>query len=93
MYTTTSAGSGLQKNPKWTLVEKCPYLGFFWFVYSHIQTEYGEIRSIFPYSVRFSHSGNETRICTQTCPGIWILEFFPQFRAKAGFLCVKKLPS
>ena len=32
--------------------EKCPYSEFFSSVFSLIQTEYGEIQSIFPYSVR-----------------------------------------
>ena len=32
--------------------KKCPYSELFWSVFSRIQTEYGEIRSIFPYSVR-----------------------------------------
>ena len=30
----------------------CPYSELFWFVFSHIRTEYEEIRSIFSYSVR-----------------------------------------
>ena len=33
--------SGLRKKPE-----------LFWFAFSHIRTEYGEIRSIYPYSVR-----------------------------------------
>ena len=37
---------------KLTLREKCPYLKFFWFVFSCIRTECGEIRSISPYSVQ-----------------------------------------
>ena len=90
-----------KKNSKWTLCEKCPYSEFFWSVFSRIRTEYGEKRSI---SVQmrentnqknseyghFSRSGNETRIRVQSCPGIWILDFLPQFRAEAGFLYVKK---
>ena len=32
--------------------EKCPYLEFFWSLFSRIQTECGEIRIISPYSVR-----------------------------------------
>ena len=32
--------------------EKCPHSEFFWSVYSRIWTEYGEMWSIFPYSVR-----------------------------------------
>ena len=35
-----------------TLREKCPYSELFWHVFSHIRTEYGEIRSVSPYSVR-----------------------------------------
>ena len=36
-----------------TLRENCPYLELFWSAFSHIRTEYGEIRSIIsPYSVR-----------------------------------------
>ena len=32
--------------------EKCLHAKFFWFVFSRIRTEYGEIRSVSPYSVR-----------------------------------------
>ena len=32
--------------------KKCPYSELFWSAFSRIQTEYGEIRSISPYSVR-----------------------------------------
>ena len=35
-----------------TLREKRPYLELLWSVYSHIRTEYGEIRSISPYLVQ-----------------------------------------
>ena len=37
---------------KLTLRKKCPYLELFWSVFSRIQTEYGEIRSTSPCSVR-----------------------------------------
>ena len=37
---------------KLKLREKCPYLEFFWPVFSCIRTEYGEIRSLSPYSVQ-----------------------------------------
>ena len=37
---------------KLTLHKKCPYSGLFWSVFFRIWTEYGEIRSIFRYSVR-----------------------------------------
>ena len=35
-----------------TLRKKCPYSEIFWFVFSHIWTECGEIQSISSYSVR-----------------------------------------
>ena len=35
-----------------SLRKKCPYLELFWFAFSRIRTEYEEIRSISPYSVR-----------------------------------------
>ena len=38
-------------NIKNSLREKCPYLGFFWFVFSHIRTEYVSLR-VSPYSVQ-----------------------------------------
>ena len=34
------------------LRKKCPFSGLFWSTFSRIQTEYGEIFCIFPYSVR-----------------------------------------
>ena len=38
---------------KWGTVRKmCPYSKLFWSAFSRILTEYGEIRSISPYSVR-----------------------------------------
>ena len=39
----------LQKN---TLRKWCPYSELFWSVFSRIRTEYGEIRTISPYSVQ-----------------------------------------
>ena len=38
-------------NIKNSLREKCPYLGFFWFVFSRIRTEYVSLR-VSPYSVQ-----------------------------------------
>ena len=35
-----------------SLGEKCPYSELFWSAFFHIRTEYGETRSIFPYSVQ-----------------------------------------
>ena len=37
---------------EFSLREKCPYSEFFWSTFSRLQTEYGEMRSISPYSVR-----------------------------------------
>ena len=43
-----------------SLREKCPYTEFFWSVFSRIRTEYGEIRSVSPYSVRMrENTGQE----------------------------------
>ena len=36
--------------------KKCPYSELFWSVFSRIRTEYGEIRSISPYSVRMQEN-------------------------------------
>ena len=35
---------------------KCPYSEFFWFVFSRIRTECGEIQGIFPYSCRLQEN-------------------------------------
>ena len=35
-----------------SLREKCPYSEFFWSVFSHIRTEYGEKLRTSPYSVQ-----------------------------------------
>ena len=42
-----------------SLHKKCPYLELFWSVFSHIWTEYGEIRSISPYSARMRESTDQ----------------------------------
>ena len=42
-----------------TLREKCPYSGFFWSVFSCLRTEYGEMRSISPYSVRIRENTDQ----------------------------------
>ena len=39
-----------------TLRKKCPYSELFWSVFSRIQSEYGEKRSISPYSVRMQEN-------------------------------------
>ena len=41
-----------------SLLQKCPYSEFFWFTFSHIWTEYGEIRSIYPYLVKIRENTN-----------------------------------
>ena len=41
-----------------SLREKCPYSELFWSAFSRILTEYGEIRSICPYSVRMRENAN-----------------------------------
>ena len=41
------------------LREKCPYSEIFWFVFSWILTEYGEIHRISPYSVRIQENTNQ----------------------------------
>ena len=41
------------------LREKCPYWEFFWFAFSRIQTKYGEIRNISPYSVLMRENTNQ----------------------------------
>ena len=42
-----------------TLREKCPYSEFFWSVFSHICTEYGEILRVSPYSVRIRENTDQ----------------------------------
>ena len=42
-----------------TLREKCPYSELFWSTFSSIRTEYGEIRSISPYSVRMQENTDQ----------------------------------
>ena len=42
-----------------SLREKCPYSELFWSAFSRIRTEYGEIRSISPYSVRMRENTDQ----------------------------------
>ena len=45
---------------KWiSLREKCLCPELFWSVFSHIRAEYGEIRSISPYSVRMRENADQ----------------------------------
>ena len=47
-----------QQSEEQSLRKTCPYSELFWSVFSHIRTEYGEMRSISPYSVRMGeHAG------------------------------------
>ena len=39
--------------------EKCPYSELLWFAFSRIRTEYGEIRSISPYSVEIRENADQ----------------------------------
>ena len=41
------------------LHEKCPYWELFWSRFSRLRTEYGEIRSISPYSVQMREIGDQ----------------------------------
>ena len=41
------------------LREKCLYLEIFWSAFSHIRTEYGEMRGISPYSVRMRENADQ----------------------------------
>ena len=42
----------MKKNHCWTLRKKCPYSELFWFVFSRIRAEYGEILRNSRYSVQ-----------------------------------------
>ena len=52
----------LSGNSIWnSLREKCPHSEFFWSVFSRIWIEYGEIRSISPYSVRMRENMDQEK--------------------------------
>ena len=67
-----------------TLRKKCPYSELFWSVFSGIRTEYGEIQSISPYSVRMlenadhnnSEYGRFLRSVTLLPNTIFMVSFF-----------------
>ena len=46
----------------YALSKKSPYSELFWSAFSRIQTEYGEIRSIFPYSDRMRENADQKNI-------------------------------
>ena len=66
-----------------SLHEMYPYTQFFWSVFSHIRTEYGEILPISPYSVRMREK-IRTRKSTSThnfytvVPCYWSLSILPE---------------
>ena len=39
--------------------KKCPYSELFWSAFSRLRTEYGEIRSMSPYSVRMRENADQ----------------------------------
>ena len=52
-------------NCQLALREKCPYSELYWSVFSRIQTEYGEIPRIFPYSVQmWENTDQNNSVCT-----------------------------
>ena len=51
-----------------TLREKCPYSEFFWSVFSHTRTEYGEILSMSLYSVELRIQSECGKIRTKKTP-------------------------
>ena len=46
--------------PIYALRKKCPYSELFWFAFYRIQTEYGEIPSIYRYSVRMQKNADQS---------------------------------
>ena len=48
------------------LREKCPYSEFFWSVFSHIRSEYGEILRISSYTVRMRGKYGPEKLRTRT---------------------------
>ena len=54
----TCVANNNQNKDIW-LLEKCPYLKLFWSAFSRIRTEYGEILSISPYSIRMRENTDQ----------------------------------
>ena len=52
--------------PRPSLREKCPDSELFWSAFSRIWTEYGEIRSVSPYSVRMREIADQNTPNTDT---------------------------
>ena len=59
MYTVIVTNVCFLIVPRITMREKCPYSEFFWFVFSRIRTENGEIWCISPYSVQMGENTDQ----------------------------------
>ena len=55
-----------------SLREKCLYSEIFWYVFSHIRTEYGEIRSISPYSAQMREKTDQKTPNTDTSHAVCV---------------------
>ena len=59
---------------------QCPNAEVFWSVFSHIRTEYGEIRSISPYSVRMRENMDQKKTrYLDTFHAVFLLAKYPDF--------------
>ena len=47
---------------KLTLRKKCPYLEFFWYVFSRIRTKYEDLRSEYPYSAQIRENADQEKL-------------------------------
>ena len=64
-----------------TLQENCSYSEFFWYVFSHIRTEYGEIRCISPYSAECRKIRTRKTLNVDTFQGV--IKIYVDFKAAA----------
>ena len=55
----TKSSKALATTKNFTLRKMCQYSELFWSAFSCIRTEYGEIRSISPYSVQMRENGDQ----------------------------------
>ena len=60
LYLLLEWKSNIYKNENFTLLKKCRYSELLWSAFSRIRTEYGEIRSISPYSVRMRENVDQS---------------------------------
>ena len=83
-----------------SLREKCPYLEFFWPVFSRIRTEYGEILRISSYSVRIRENTDQKKyeygdflrsVYEVGCPGK--SQYIPHFSKTICSKQTKRFPS